>query len=646
MQKSNKRRAAILVMIIAMVSMIMAGCSALSPKATAESLMNGYRDKTKDKTAVSMHENVDMDISINLLGEETSGSCNIDIRMAMNGKDVRAEAEGITKINGDEPKNEPVTSEIYMLYNEDKDQYDVYTVDKSTGTAVHTTRDAGDDPKSGTMNMIQMPEEAVLEEETEEFSGKECYVVSGKMSWSAIEPAIWEVTETLGARNAQDVDLSDLKLDVKYYFEKDSRELAGAKISGAEAFTEMLDRTMKEAIGFSVNMKISKLDITLDEISFDVEDIVLPDKYKVVEVEAEEQGDGPDDESTAETIDDGIIADIKPEENKENPLAGYDWYTKDGGLMTFDKNGTDWTLYEKQEDRSNNYTSGTYTFLKGQEAIDALESTYAQYGLTGEDMGVEEDKDDFFIIELTTEKGMHDGKEDEPQKNVVPYIGLFLQEDKLAGMLSLIDGTDVIIARADAIDSERAAMEGEIEWPEELESSVSGTDSVVDNLAESFKWDDKYNKVSMEGTEYTLNGSYVSGLLASKSLTLDDEYQGFIVNKKSTYTVYADNGKNEHYSIDAYNGLDTAQEINSCQIAGFSLYLTNDNEPADLEFLGIKFGEPVEKYIEVLGNPTYAYTSDYINRYSWDSDDYKGSISISYNVDSGRPYEFSLHYRQ
>ena len=122
-------------------------------------------------------------------------------------------------------------------------------------------------------------------------------------------------------------------------------------------------------------------------------------------------------------------------------IKGYSWLADDKSMLYLNIDES-YTWYQKDEDHKDNYYEGHYKTYKGEEAINYISSNLKEYGLTDEEQRkIFEDKkidiDNYYLIIITCEKMIQNGKEETVANNIAYYYGLYTDETKRLELTNL-----------------------------------------------------------------------------------------------------------------------------------------------------------------------------------------------------------------
>ena len=129
---------------------------------------------------------------------------------------------------------------------------------------------------------------------------------------------------------------------------------------------------------------------------------------------------------------------MNPEEHIAD-IKGYSWLADDKSMLYLNADES-YIWYQKDEDHKDNYYEGHFKTYKGEEAIKYISSNLKEYGLTEEDQRKiieNKDIDNYYLIIITCEKMIQNGKEESVTNNVAYYYGLYSDETKRIELTNL-----------------------------------------------------------------------------------------------------------------------------------------------------------------------------------------------------------------
>lgn len=113
-------------------------------------------------------------------------------------------------------------------------------------------------------------------------------------------------------------------------------------------------------------------------------------------------------------------------EDKVDCLTGNKWETSSGMLLEFDKDGT-FKWFNSKSERNDNYYSGQFTLMIGQDAIDYLEENY--------DLSEENQRSSmntfsvseayYYSVIMNNKECIHDGENILEEENEIVYYGYY-----------------------------------------------------------------------------------------------------------------------------------------------------------------------------------------------------------------------------
>ena len=125
-------------------------------------------------------------------------------------------------------------------------------------------------------------------------------------------------------------------------------------------------------------------------------------------------------------------------EAKGDYLTGNSWEATDGSLIELNTDGT-YKFYNNSADKTNNYYSGAFEVINGQNAIDYL---IKEYGLTEEGQREVMDKymieDQFYyVLVLHLDECIVNGQNTLSESSLLEYFGYYSPKDEHLNFTSL-----------------------------------------------------------------------------------------------------------------------------------------------------------------------------------------------------------------
>ena len=209
---------------------------------TAESLVDHHKKKCEEGVSITAEERLDVAMKMAAFGEKIA----IDMEMLFN-----VETAGdISHLDGEmhmtqentseeeENQKEDLQTEVYAEKNEDG-TYTVYTLDPESDTWSKSVLDKMEFNMDLT-SLIQ-GDELVLSDETVQIDGRECYEVKGKMALQDMAEYLGDSMEGMEEIIPVDagIDTGEYKLDVVYYFDKETQDLFSMKMDGSAMLEKM-----------------------------------------------------------------------------------------------------------------------------------------------------------------------------------------------------------------------------------------------------------------------------------------------------------------------------------------------------------------------------------------------------------------------
>ncbi|MCI8514461.1 MAG: hypothetical protein HFI93_07490 [Lachnospiraceae bacterium] len=240
-----------------------------SESVTAEGLLKEAREKMESVSSTS--GNVKMDVAVSYKESGLSGSLSLTADL-----DMKATME---------PRASYMKGSVSLLgMNIEMESYGVLEGDKTvtyTNVMDQWTKDESDDMFSANemkdilKNFNAEDLGLALAEDTEEFEGKDAYVITGELKgdmlsemMKASENALGGVAGDIG----EDLDYSKMSADMKILIYKDSRQVAQIAIDM---------QGLNEMAGLGDEVSIEKCNVEISYYSFDdVEEIKVPEEAK------------------------------------------------------------------------------------------------------------------------------------------------------------------------------------------------------------------------------------------------------------------------------------------------------------------------------------------------------------------------------
>ena len=209
---------------------------------TAESLVDHHKKKCEEGVSITAEERLDVAMKMAAFGEKIA----IDMEMLFN-----VETAGdISHLDGEmhmtqentseeeENQKEDLQTEVYAEKNEDG-TYTVYTLDPENDTWSKSVLDKMEFNMDLT-SLIQ-GDDLVLSDETVQIDGRECYEVKGKMALQDMAEYLGDSMEGMEEIIPVDagIDAGEYKLDVVYYFDKETQDLFSMKMDGSAMLEKM-----------------------------------------------------------------------------------------------------------------------------------------------------------------------------------------------------------------------------------------------------------------------------------------------------------------------------------------------------------------------------------------------------------------------
>ena len=117
---------------------------------------------------------------------------------------------------------------------------------------------------------------------------------------------------------------------------------------------------------------------------------------------------------------------------KITDIKGYSWLSDDKSILYLNGDNT-YKWYANDNNHDDNYYQGKFKTYKGEEAISYIATNLKEYGLTEEEQRKffnDENKsiNDYYLLILTCEKMVINGKEEDGTDNMAYYYGFFSEK--------------------------------------------------------------------------------------------------------------------------------------------------------------------------------------------------------------------------
>jgi hypothetical protein len=284
MMKKNAVRFTAMSMTAAM-ALTTAGCSA---KVDAASLAGKVIDANKDVTSLTYQATIDVEGSLDFTDYDTSSNFSVSVDsdndMTIDPMMVHSTSTVSGSMGGETNSSD---TESYMEAGDN--EVTVYT--ESDGTWTKTSVDLDEDTMAKMtdfsynevlQNINDGSLEATLQDDTETYNDAKCYVLSTSADGSMLSNAMSSLDpSTFSDLGMDEEDLQDVSVDVTYYINAETYQLAGIVIDGKEfgnaVFASALDNTDISSTVGSYTVDLSKFDITMDYSDYNnVDAIEIP----------------------------------------------------------------------------------------------------------------------------------------------------------------------------------------------------------------------------------------------------------------------------------------------------------------------------------------------------------------------------------
>lgn len=293
------------------VLMLMLSCilvlslTACGKKVTVESLMKGANAKSEKAKTMSMNMKMNVDLEIAAEGTTMKLGAGGDLKCESDLKNKSAHIDGNVNYSamGTESK---VNFETYTTF--DNDTVGLYMkfadnwmkqempMDEDMKEAMEKSTESSNQLYS---NLFEDTDKFKLAEETEKLNDKDVYVVSGELTLEDIIKAMESVDtmkdsmddlqDSLDEAKDSGFDMAAMPVDIKYYFDKKSKNLVKCTIDMQKTFDEILKKAMEAVAGLAgdasaanaYEIKVNQFLIEVDDIQYDtVKEITVPDEAK------------------------------------------------------------------------------------------------------------------------------------------------------------------------------------------------------------------------------------------------------------------------------------------------------------------------------------------------------------------------------
>ncbi|MBR3397152.1 MAG: hypothetical protein IKG70_04795 [Lachnospiraceae bacterium] len=251
---------------------------------TAEDLLNGYYELSKDVKTISFDMLLALDMKLNAMDSEMAQDMKMDIHFETDKENSYMVGSMEGNFDGENETNE---IEQYVMKEDGK--LVTYSYDKES-----------DSWSVGDGEEVPISEEMIPQPDPSAFELKEKgdqYIVSGSIEMSElIESSGETMSEMFGELvGASGIELSGMA-DLEYVFDKETRDLKSVKIDLATVleetfmamFTEMLS---SQDLGEDVDLS-SMFEIKVDGFDMEISDIVINEDIEIVLPEKAKKGAG------------------------------------------------------------------------------------------------------------------------------------------------------------------------------------------------------------------------------------------------------------------------------------------------------------------------------------------------------------------
>lgn len=331
---SKTKRLASLLSAVMLMGIMLTACSASDPSSvfrmfrpvTAESLMEDFAKKEAKANGISMSGTVNVGIKMTVFGQEESAKATGDLKAETKDNKSHIRINMKAETGGQEQTS---VNERYSEINGDK----IITYSK-TDDEDWTREDIAYDMEN-LQGTVGLRIEDILGEELSLTEKEDEYIVSGEVDFTKLQDTLKiSVNSLTDELLGEDIDtyLSDIpKSDVRFYFDKKSRDLTGYSVEMKDTiqgiFDNMIEKELQKlveqgaaaddstmsaaALKSLINIEVTDCNVDINEIKFD----------KSVKVEIPEAAlsakyaeDGATDESKNDVPDTPLFEDIEKAE--------------------------------------------------------------------------------------------------------------------------------------------------------------------------------------------------------------------------------------------------------------------------------------------------------------------------------------------
>lgn len=255
----KQRKRIVVGALLVVFCMAMTGCS---QKVTVRSLFENANKNSKKMESVDLDILMDMECAIGAQGTSATMGMDFEINAkAENEKGAYMEGEGTVELMGSQI-SVPVKSYVEM----GKDENKVYTYEPTSGQWIYDTTEAADmNLNLAAEDYSKIYKKLTLEEETTTYNEKECYKIAGQIQGSDISGLIEKLETEFSDTGVDAKAMEELKLNAEFYFDKESKNLAGATFDFSDSdWDQMLKEAssdLEDSLGAGTTMTMSKFTI-------------------------------------------------------------------------------------------------------------------------------------------------------------------------------------------------------------------------------------------------------------------------------------------------------------------------------------------------------------------------------------------------
>ena len=274
MKKMKSAAACIAAMLLAGM---MSGCT--GTKVTCESLLDAYAKQTAEQQSVSMLITTETDTMLHF---DDADEVRIDYVVKTEVDTVGNDAH-IVHVTTSEASDEasPKTNapqEYYYIYDAAASRKTGYLLDSADPVMYQLDMPDYVYP-TAVLDLSSSLSGLTLNPAPAAFNGTECYELDGKMTWETFRQTIGQQLIWVVPDLEAGTDLSDIQFDVKVYFTKDDRKLAGIYTDALAPLNTVIAR----AAGEMHTQTVERAEIIVSDIQYNTgKTITLPADREII----------------------------------------------------------------------------------------------------------------------------------------------------------------------------------------------------------------------------------------------------------------------------------------------------------------------------------------------------------------------------